>query len=43
MRRIARVYLRVTLTIIKMLIAIPLSIMAIGAFWLLWVIITRFN
>jgi hypothetical protein len=29
----------VTITIIKMLIAIPLSIAAIGAFWLLWTII----
>jgi hypothetical protein len=25
---------------IKMLIAVPLALMAIGAFWLLWVIIT---
>jgi hypothetical protein len=30
----------VTITIIKMLFAIPLSIMVIGAFWLLWTIIT---
>jgi hypothetical protein len=34
------IYWRVTITIIKMLIAIPLSIMVIGAFWLLWTIIT---
>jgi hypothetical protein len=34
------IYWRVTITIIKMLLAIPLSIMAIGAFWLLWTIIT---
>jgi hypothetical protein len=28
------------ITGIKMLLAIPLTIMAIGAFWLLWTIIT---
>ena len=38
------IYFRVTLFIIKALISIPLAIAAIGAFWLLWVIITlRFN
>jgi hypothetical protein len=30
----------VTITIIKMLLAIPLSLMAIGSIWLLWIIIT---
>jgi hypothetical protein len=34
------VYWLVTITIIKMLLAIPLTIMAVGAFWLLWTIIT---
>ena len=34
------IYWRVIITTIKMLLAIPLSIMAIGAFWLLWTIIT---
>jgi hypothetical protein len=39
-RKAVRIYWRVTITIIKMLLAVPLSIIAIGAFWLLWVIIT---
>jgi hypothetical protein len=39
-RKAVGIYWRVTITIIKALIAIPLSILAIGAFWLLWVIIT---
>jgi hypothetical protein len=42
-KKAVRVYWRVTITLIKALISIPLSIMAIGAFWLLWIIITRFN
>src|SRR5438128_2439473 len=32
-KKIVRIYWRATITAIKMLIAIPLSIMAIGAFW----------
>jgi len=39
-RKAVHIYWRVTITIIKILIAIPLSIMTIGAFWLLWIIIT---
>jgi hypothetical protein len=39
-KKIVRIYWQVTITLIKMLLAIPLSIMAIGAFWLLWTIIT---
>jgi hypothetical protein len=39
-KKVVRIYWRVTITLIKALIAIPLSILAIGAFWLLWVIIT---
>jgi hypothetical protein len=38
-KKAVRVYWRVTITIIKLLLAIPLSILAIGAFWLLWIII----
>jgi hypothetical protein len=39
-KKVVGIYWRVTITLIKMLLAIPLSIMAIGAFWLLWIIIT---
>jgi hypothetical protein len=39
-KKVVRIYWHVTITIIKMLFAIPLSIIAIGAFWLLWTIIT---
>jgi hypothetical protein len=39
-KKAVRIYWQVTITIIKMLLAIPLSIIAIGAFWLLWTIIT---
>jgi hypothetical protein len=39
-KKVVRVYWRVMITLIKALLAIPLSIMAIGAFWLLWIIIT---
>jgi hypothetical protein len=39
-KKAVHIYWRVTITIIKMLVAIPLTIMAIGAFWLLWTIIT---
>ena len=39
-KKIIRGYWRVTITLIKALIAIPLSILAIAAFWLLWIIIT---
>jgi hypothetical protein len=41
-RKAVRIYWGVTITIVKMLLAIPLSMIAIGAFWLLWVIITLF-
>jgi hypothetical protein len=39
-KKIIDIYWRVMITSIKMLIAVPLSIIAIGAFWLLWTIIT---
>jgi hypothetical protein len=42
-KRAVRIYWRVTITVIKMLFAVPLSIVAIGAFWLLWIIVTRFS
>jgi hypothetical protein len=42
-KKAVRIYWRVMITIIKMLLAVPLSIVAIGAFWLLWIIITRFR
>jgi hypothetical protein len=43
-KKIVRVYCRVMITAIKMLISIPLAIMAVGSIWLLWVLATlRFN
>jgi hypothetical protein len=39
-KRAVQIYWRVTITIIKVLFAILLSIVAAGAFWLLWTIIT---
>jgi hypothetical protein len=39
LEHIARV-VRVTITIIKMLLAIPLTVMGIGAIWLIWTLIT---
>jgi hypothetical protein len=39
-KKAVRIYWQVTITVIKMLLAIPLSIIAAGAFWLLWTIIT---
>jgi hypothetical protein len=39
-KKAVRIYWQVTITIIKMLFAIPLSIMAVGAFWLIWILIT---
>jgi hypothetical protein len=41
-RKAVRIYLRVTVFVIKMLLAILLAILAIGAFWLLGVIISLF-
>ena len=42
-RKAVDIYFRATLFIIKALIAIPISIIAIGSFWTLWIIVTRFN
>jgi hypothetical protein len=39
-KKVVRIYWQVMITSIKALLAIPLSIIAIGAFWLLWTIIT---
>jgi hypothetical protein len=41
-KKIVSVYWRTMVVAIKMLISIPLAIMAIGAFWLLGVIIMLF-
>ena len=41
-RKAVNIYWRVTITSIKVLLAIPLSIVAIGAFGLLWIIITLY-
>jgi hypothetical protein len=41
-RKAVRIYWRVTITIIKALFAIPLSILAIAAFWFLWITLTIF-
>jgi hypothetical protein len=38
-RKVVNVYWAVTIAAIKMLISIPLAIMAIGAFYLLWIIV----
>ena len=43
-RKIVCVYWRTMVTAIKMLVSIPLAMMAVGALWMLWVITTlRFN
>jgi hypothetical protein len=39
-RKAVDIYWRTTVVIIKMLLAIPLTIMLIGSIWLLWVIIS---
>jgi hypothetical protein len=39
-KKTVSIYWRVMITSIKVLLSIPLSILAIGAFWLLWKIIT---
>jgi hypothetical protein len=39
-KRAIHIYWRVTIGIIKAILAIVLSIVAIGAFWLLWIIVT---
>jgi hypothetical protein len=39
-RKAVDIYWRTTVVIIKMVIAVPLAVMAIGAFWLLAVIVS---
>jgi hypothetical protein len=39
-RKAVSIYFRATLFVIKMLVAIPLAVIAVGAFWLLWIITT---
>jgi hypothetical protein len=41
-KKIVRVYWRTTVMLIKVLLAIPLSLLAIGAFWFLWITLTLF-
>ena len=38
-KKAVRIYWRVTVVIIKVMVAIPIAIMTIGAFWMLWNII----
>jgi hypothetical protein len=38
-RKAISIYCRVTITAIKMVIAVPLTIALIGSIWLLWVLI----
>jgi hypothetical protein len=39
-RKAVDIYWRTTVAIIKALLAIPLSIMLVGAIWLLWILAT---
>jgi hypothetical protein len=39
-KKAVHIYWRVMVAIFKVMFAIPLTIMAIGAFWLLWTIVT---
>jgi hypothetical protein len=41
-RKAVRIYLQVTFTLIKMLVAIPLSLMLIGSIWFLWILVSLF-
>jgi hypothetical protein len=41
-KKAVQIYWRVTITAIKMLIAIPLSILLFGSFWVLWIIVGRY-
>jgi hypothetical protein len=38
--KVVDIYVHVVITAIKMLIAVPLSVMLFGSLWLLWVLIT---
>jgi hypothetical protein len=44
-RKAVSIYWRTTLFIVKMLLAIQLSIMVVGSVWMIWVLVTqlRFN
>jgi hypothetical protein len=39
-KKAVRIYWRVMITLVKALISVPLAMMAVGALWLLWVIVT---
>jgi hypothetical protein len=41
-KKVVSVYWQVTITAIKVLLAIPLSIIAIGSVWLLWTIVALY-
>jgi hypothetical protein len=41
-KKAVSIYWRVTITAIKLLISIPLTILVIGSFWFLWTIITLY-
>jgi hypothetical protein len=39
-KKIIDAYWQVTITIVKVLVAVPLTAMIIGAIWLIWVLVT---
>jgi hypothetical protein len=41
-RKAVRIYWRVTIFIIKMLISIPLALMVIGSIWFIWILVSLF-
>jgi hypothetical protein len=43
-KKIARIYWQTMVFIVKMLLAVPLSLMILGSIWMLWTIVMlRFN
>ena len=41
-RKTVRVYWRTMVTIVKMLISVPLAMMAVGSIWFLWILVMLF-
>jgi hypothetical protein len=41
-KKAINIYWRVTITAIKMVIAVPLTIVLIGSIWFLWILITLY-
>jgi hypothetical protein len=39
-KKAVHIYWQVTITIIKMLLAIPLSAMVVGSIWMIWILLT---